>query len=174
MGWGEIMSDYIDVVFDGPPSHESGRFVEVENSEGKGIKFGEWIHRPDGYWALRIPREDNLPCPMCGKAMSSKHCVRCEFKESLGKDIDKAENIDLEAVPGTHNPVLMRERTTPVAKGIKNCAKALFDKLKLIEKDGRCANVFVFADNHGLCYTGPSYENELKDLEKALNESLSA
>jgi hypothetical protein len=49
------MSDFIDIVFDGPPSHESGRFVEVENSAGKSINFGEWVKRPDGYWALRIP-----------------------------------------------------------------------------------------------------------------------
>lgn len=48
-------TDYIDIIFDGPPSHESGRFVEVENSAGKSINFGEWIERPDGYWALRIP-----------------------------------------------------------------------------------------------------------------------
>jgi len=45
----------IDIVFDGPPSHESGRFVEVEDASGKSIKFGEWIKRDDGYWALRIP-----------------------------------------------------------------------------------------------------------------------
>ena len=45
----------IDVVFDGPPSHESGRFIEVEDSDGHSIKVGEWIHRADDYWALRIP-----------------------------------------------------------------------------------------------------------------------
>lgn len=46
--------EYIDIVFDGPPSHESGRFVEVENSEGRSINFGEWVQRPDGFWALRL------------------------------------------------------------------------------------------------------------------------
>lgn len=49
-----ISDDRIDIVFDGPPSHESGRFVEVENAQGKSIKFGEWVQRPDGYWALRF------------------------------------------------------------------------------------------------------------------------
>ena len=44
----------INIIFDGPPSHESGRFVEVETDDGKGINAGEWIERPDGYWALRI------------------------------------------------------------------------------------------------------------------------
>lgn len=45
----------IDIVFDGPPAHESGRFVEVE-IEGKSVSVGEWIERPDGYWVLRIER----------------------------------------------------------------------------------------------------------------------
>ena len=51
------LMNYIDVVFDGPPGHESGRFVEVENSEGISIRIGEWIQRPDGYWVLRIQRD---------------------------------------------------------------------------------------------------------------------
>lgn len=49
-------TDYIDIVFDGPPSHESGRFVEVEDENGKSINAGEWIDRGNGLWALRIAR----------------------------------------------------------------------------------------------------------------------
>lgn len=45
----------MDVVFDGPPSHESGRFVETEDPQGCSFNAGEWIDRKDGYWALRIP-----------------------------------------------------------------------------------------------------------------------
>lgn len=45
----------IHVVFDGPPSHESGRFVEVETPDGKSINVGEWHQRPDNLWELRIP-----------------------------------------------------------------------------------------------------------------------
>lgn len=48
------MSELIDVVFDGPPGHQSGRFVEVEDHAGRSICAGEWIQRPDGYWALRL------------------------------------------------------------------------------------------------------------------------
>ena len=48
------MTKYLDIVFDGPPSHESGRFVEVENDKGESVKFGEWVHRPDGFWVLRF------------------------------------------------------------------------------------------------------------------------
>ena len=47
--------ELIDIVFDGPPSHESGRFVEVENQDGHSISVGEWIERDDGYWVLRLP-----------------------------------------------------------------------------------------------------------------------
>lgn len=47
---------FIDIVFDGPPAHESGRFIEVEDENGCGTNVGEWVERPDGFWALRIPR----------------------------------------------------------------------------------------------------------------------
>ena len=47
---------YLDIVFDGPPSHESGRFIEVESPAGRSVSVGEWIDRGDGMWALRIPR----------------------------------------------------------------------------------------------------------------------
>lgn len=52
------MKRYIDIVFDGPPNHEAGRFVEVENDEGTSINFGEWVQRDDGYWVLRIAVAD--------------------------------------------------------------------------------------------------------------------
>lgn len=44
----------IDIVFDGPPSYVSGRFVEVESPPGKSIRLGEWLQRADGYWVLRF------------------------------------------------------------------------------------------------------------------------
>jgi hypothetical protein len=49
---------FIDIVFDGPPGPESGRFVEVENADGASIRLGEWVHREDGYWVIRfVPDE---------------------------------------------------------------------------------------------------------------------
>ena len=39
------------VILDGPPSHESGRFVEVEDASGKSVCVGV-EQRPDGLWAL--------------------------------------------------------------------------------------------------------------------------
>jgi hypothetical protein len=69
----------INIIFDGPPSHNSGRFVEVENDQGESISIGEWIERDDGYWSLRIsslpqpdhihknnPESDGDDCAICG------------------------------------------------------------------------------------------------------------
>jgi hypothetical protein len=44
----------IRIIFDGPPEHEAGRFVEVENEHGAGVKVGRWFDRGDGYWALAM------------------------------------------------------------------------------------------------------------------------
>lgn len=44
----------VDIVFDGPPGPEPGRFVEVEDMNGAGIKVGEWFELAGGRWALRV------------------------------------------------------------------------------------------------------------------------
>ena len=44
----------VNIVFDGPPGPDPGRFVEVETDGGRSINAGEWIERTDGLWALRI------------------------------------------------------------------------------------------------------------------------
>lgn len=54
-------TDHIDIVFDGPPSHQSGRFVEVEDANRRSVKFGQWVERDDGYWVLRVSRADFPP-----------------------------------------------------------------------------------------------------------------
>ena len=51
------MNEYVDIVFDGPPGPQPPRFIEVEDSAGNSIKFGEWIERDDGDWVLRIDRQ---------------------------------------------------------------------------------------------------------------------
>jgi len=56
-----MADDYIDIVFDGPPAPESGRFIEVEDASGASISVGQWVQRPDGYWALRIERAELGP-----------------------------------------------------------------------------------------------------------------
>lgn len=59
--------EYIDVVFDGPPGAEAGRFVEVEDPSGRSINAGEWIDRGNGLWALRI-----TTTPLAGTATSTE------------------------------------------------------------------------------------------------------
>lgn len=51
------------IVFDGPPGPESCRFVEVEDANGRSFRAGEWIERPDGYWALVIRPFAGRPSP---------------------------------------------------------------------------------------------------------------
>lgn len=44
----------IQIRFDGPPGPVSGRFIEVEDEQGRGVKVGEW--KQDGTdWLLIIP-----------------------------------------------------------------------------------------------------------------------
>ena len=56
------MSRIVDVLFDGPPSHEAPRFIEVESPPGTSVSFGEWVARGNGLWALRltIPTQDEM------------------------------------------------------------------------------------------------------------------
>lgn len=56
-----MANKHIDIVFDGPPGPEAGRFVEVEIGNDTdhyySMRFGEWIDRGDGYWVLRLTNE---------------------------------------------------------------------------------------------------------------------
>lgn len=47
-------TETIDIVFDGPPAHESGRFVDTCDLNGEPIGVGEWVDRENDLWALRI------------------------------------------------------------------------------------------------------------------------
>lgn len=53
------MMGEIHILFDGPPSHESARFIETEDKEGHGINVGKWIEKGD-YWHLVIPSDSEL------------------------------------------------------------------------------------------------------------------
>lgn len=53
LGLGNQQGQDLYVIFDGPPEHESGRFVEVENEQGSAVVSGAvWTERSDGLWAL--------------------------------------------------------------------------------------------------------------------------
>ena len=43
----------LDVMFDGPPSHEAGRFIDCHNAQtGEGVHWGEWLDNGDRSWSL--------------------------------------------------------------------------------------------------------------------------
>ena len=44
----------LHIVFDGPPGPEAGRFVEVEDAAGHGLKRGRWEQHGE-YWHLILP-----------------------------------------------------------------------------------------------------------------------
>ena len=54
----------IYIVFDGPPGPQAGRFVEVNDYEGKSIRIGEWVDMEDGYWWLSIDDPRDLPAAL--------------------------------------------------------------------------------------------------------------
>jgi hypothetical protein len=51
---------------------------------------------------------------------------------------------------------------------IKQAAKALVDKLDLIEENPQFQDVWGIAYVHGLVYTGPNWADELKNLREVL------
>lgn len=155
------MSNYIDIVFDGPPSHESGRFVEVENYKGESINSGKWIQRLDGYWVLRIfdlPYTEEL-------VVIPPEGTRLYFQYS-------SPPIDVPPDPAWNDARRMKRGVmiSEYSMRLKNASKALADKLKLINEDPQFKSVWFFMANHGCNYTGPDYGKELKDLEKVLDE----
>jgi len=58
----------LHVVFDGPPSHESGRFVEVESADGRGVRIGRWEQRGD-FWHLILTGKDLATPPSMREVM---------------------------------------------------------------------------------------------------------
>lgn len=84
----EPITEEVHVVFDGPPSHESGRFVEVENAQGRGIRAGEWQERKDGLWALvfKFPRPSAwIPCSDRMPEERTEVLVFCPLRGSDGE-----------------------------------------------------------------------------------------
>ena len=79
----------IRIVFDGPPSHESGRFVEVENEKGEGIRFGEWRQEGD-FWYLCFP--DHLAALAEKDAALKAEQKRCEVLLSVAQKKEGAES----------------------------------------------------------------------------------
>ena len=96
-------TEEIRIVFDGPPAAVSGRFVEVEDAEGRSISRGKWHERPDGMWELRInailadpdkPAIEILP--------------RREIRGVSGEAHDKIWNDAIEAAAGVYETAFNR------------------------------------------------------------------
>ena len=45
----DFTTEAVYVIFDGPPSHTSGRFLEVETDDGRSVNTGEWELCPARY-----------------------------------------------------------------------------------------------------------------------------
>lgn len=95
--------DAINIIFDGPPGPEAGRFVEVETDAGRSINVGEWRKRSDGLWALRIAKDDidkrieleALLTVRAGYEAENAHRMACGHSIAYGADafIDLAKRI---------------------------------------------------------------------------------
>lgn len=51
------MADAINIVMEQPPGPDS-QFIEVETDDGRSIRAGIWLQRPDGFWSLRLTAAD--------------------------------------------------------------------------------------------------------------------
>lgn len=49
------MKQFVDIVFDGPPGPEAGRFIDVEDDRGHSVDVGVWVQLGADRWALRLP-----------------------------------------------------------------------------------------------------------------------
>lgn len=87
----DMTRDELHIVFDGPPGPESGRFVECETADGRGIHAGEWRQVGD-YWHLVILRH---PAPgaeamreaaeLLAAAQAHRACCGSEHDPASGK-----------------------------------------------------------------------------------------
>ena len=49
----DAATEGFQIRFDGPPGPESGRFVECESLDGRGVSVGTWVQDGDD-WLLKI------------------------------------------------------------------------------------------------------------------------
>lgn len=74
---------FIDIVCDAAPGPDGCTFIEVENCNGQSIRYGDWVERGDGYWALRLPvRGDSL-------VPSSIAAISDETAESIAQGVGR-------------------------------------------------------------------------------------
>lgn len=88
------MSEVIEILFDGPPSHESGRFVEVEDGHGHSIDYGEWVEDGD-YWKLVYPDPRELQAKLEEKdaEISARDSANSRMLEELGQRSERIKEL---------------------------------------------------------------------------------
>lgn len=67
------------VVFDGPPGPEPGRFVDVEDREGRSFSVGEWVEQPDGMWSLKLKHFTHAQLNLLAACLKFCHLTRRDF-----------------------------------------------------------------------------------------------
>lgn len=75
-------SEKIRIVFDGPPSHEGGRFIEVENEHAQSVSFGEWVEEGE-LWYLEFPNPAKLEAEI---ALKADYIKRLEAESEIPSD----------------------------------------------------------------------------------------
>lgn len=83
------MSEYIDIVFNGPPGPVCGRFVEVEDDTGASIGVGEWIETPP-FWRLRIQNDKRITTELQQELEVRHNALRTEV--GLRLDLQRDNN----------------------------------------------------------------------------------
>lgn len=76
----EKISPTLDIIFDGPPGPESGRFVEVE-VDGRSVRVGEWLKRGE-CWVLQIKRSPAVAAALREQGQeTSRLREKCNLKD---------------------------------------------------------------------------------------------
>lgn len=87
------MKQAINIIFDGPPEHNSGRFVEVETDDGYSINIGEWVQKGN-CWALRINElPDDIEAEITERIRNSRIDRR-----STREQLTSAKNLQVELI----------------------------------------------------------------------------
>lgn len=149
----------IQIRFDGPPGPEAGRFVEVEDIDGKGIRIGEWVQ--DGeYWLLVIP----------GRAVQPQggHVLHCECSPP-GRNPIIRDSRCAALDPAEHPP----RRETTMSDSVERARKAAHDAFnyyshipKAVETDWQA--VVDAIDNLSAVRAEPCHEEHECDIHGRL------
>lgn len=85
----------LHILFDGPPGHDGGRFIEVEDDSGKSVNAGPWSQRPDGLWELTIDANAPLLLAQRDKLLYSLKCI---LNSDVGHTMSRHQGVAKEAV----------------------------------------------------------------------------